>query len=503
MLGAFPRQVYNGFMAWLWSSARERLTVLPARYHRRVLFASAITLCTSLTLLGLIAFTQWRGRQALRSDTRTIITQASQQLLRALQSRRGTLALLRDTLRRSRTLSSSQLQAMGASAVEHTRHLLGTGVVRSRELPMWWSGPPGLTQAEYAELEQVIATRLKLRNSWRVPATFVAVTGQGRELLVMLEPLRSPVEPPSAIIGVFTLSPLLEDFFTSGILQGFPAQLLDDETVLYRSRHWVPDTPARSPVIVEQPVTIDATRWTMQMQPGANRVTQTLSWSNMLLIALSLIAGFGVTVIVWILAARTWILQRAVARRTAALRRSLQRVRQLATTDELTGLYNRRFFLRRWAWECDRAKRYQRPLACLMVDVDGFKRVNDRLGHLTGDVILKQVAQELRTLLRQSDIIARFGGDEFVVALPETTPDQAESVVDKLRHVTIPLPDGSPHDVLPVSLSVGLSRAINAQDRPEDLLEAADQALYASKQRLYNRISRHLITPDSPEPPLL
>ncbi|MBI4341678.1 MAG: GGDEF domain-containing protein [Candidatus Omnitrophica bacterium] len=475
----------------LWLRARERLTVVPARYHRRVLMACATTLGVSVVLLGLIAFTQWRGRQALRSDTRAIITQAGEQLLRSLQSRRGTLTLLRDTLRRAGTLSALEQHAMGSSAVAHTRHLLGIGLIRPGQSLVWWSAPSGLSHAELAELERATAARLRLRNSRRVPATFVVATAQKRQWLIMLEPLRRDPNTTGAMIGAFDLARLLEDFFTSGILQGYPVQLLDEQAVLYRSQDWMPQQPARPPVIVERPVALDAAQWTMQMQPGTSRVIQTLSWSNMLLVALSVIAGVGITVIVWILAARAWILQRVVARRTAALHRTLQRVRQLATTDELTGLYNRRFFLNRLAWECDRAKRYQRPLACLMVDVNGFKRVNDHFGHLAGDLILKQVARELRNALRQSDIIARFGGDEFVVALPETTSAQAQSVIDKLRQVAIPVPKTAPDGLPPVSLSVGVSRTIDPHDRPEDLLEDADQSLYASKQRLYNRISRH------------
>ena len=227
---------------------------------------------------------------------------------------------------------------------------------------------------------------------------------------------------------------------------------------------------------------VDSARWTLQMQPGSTRVVLALSWFNVLLISLSLIAGLGVTIVVWLLAARTWLLQRAVTRRTAALRRTLKRLRQMAVTDELTGLYNRRFFLDRWAWECERAKRYQRPLACLMIDVNGFKQVNDQLGHPVGDLVLKHVAQELKTALRHADILARFGGDEFVIALPEKSLELAEAVADKLRRVSIAVPGGTARRLPPVSLSVGLSRVEQDDDSPQQILQAADQSLYASKR---------------------
>ena len=236
------------------------------------------------------------------------------------------------------------------------------------------------------------------------------------------------------------------------------------------------------PILEERRVNLDAARWRLQMQPGHTSVVQTLSWVNVLFVALSVIAGCGVTMLIWLFAARTWILQRAVTRRTAALRRVTTRLRHMAITDELTGLYNRRFFLNRWDWECERAKRYQRPLACLMIDVNGFKQVNDHLGHHAGDLVLKQVAQELKTMLRQSDILARFGGDEFVIALPETSHANAAAVAEKLRQLRIPIPEGDGRGVPPVSLSVGISEIESNRAGAQEILEAADQSLYAHKQ---------------------
>jgi len=454
---------------------------LTARRYRRLLIAAVITLLISAALLGLVGAIRWRGRQALRSDTDAVISQVRAQLIRSLQSRRGTLTLLRDTLKRRSDLSLPQLGALGDSAVEHTRHLLGTGFLRPALPPTWWSKPAGLSAAELSHVNQAIAKRTRLRGVWRVPSTFVVPAAPRRPLLIMLEPLRASAGRQGAVIGVFDLRPLLEDFFTSGTVQPYPATLLDGATLLYRSPDWRAATLEHAPVTVEDPVKLDAERWTLQMQPGKSGVVQALSWFNVLLISLSAIAGLGIITIVWLLAARTWLLQRAVVRRTAALRRSRERLRQLATTDELTGLYNRRFFLSRWEWECERAKRYRRPLACLMIDVNGFKQVNDRLGHPAGDLVLKQVAQELKTLLRQSDILARFGGDEFIAALPETSLAQATSVAEKLRQVTIPVAAGAAKGVGAVTLSVGLSRVVEADKSPQEILEAADQSLYASK----------------------
>jgi len=455
-----------------------------ARRSRRILIASGVTLLTSVSLLGLVAVIRWRGDQAVQSDTRTVLAASSQQLVRALQSRRGTLTFLRDTLNRQPNLTPPQLQAMGASAVEHTRHLLDTGEVLAGHPPDWWSEPQALSATERAQVNRAIVQRTQLRGVWRAPSTFVTTTRTQRTTLIMLEPLRAAPNGQGALIGVFDLKPLLEDFVSTNLSQRYPVQILDGETLLYRSSGWLPSTPERRPIVVEEPVVVDAASWIIQMQPGSTRVVQTLSWLNMLLIGLSVLTGLGITVIVWMLAARTWILQRAVARRTAALRRVTKRLRQMATTDELTGLYNRRFFLDRWEWECDRAKRYQRPLACLMVDVNNFKQVNDRLGHHAGDLVLQQVAQELKTALRQSDILARFGGDEFIIALPETSPQQAALVAEKLRQVSIRIPGGELQKLPPVSLSIGMSRIEQTDESPQQILEAADQSLYASKRRV-------------------
>jgi diguanylate cyclase (GGDEF)-like protein len=457
---------------------------LSARRHRRILLASIVTLATSAVLLGLIGVIRWRGRQAVRTDTGTVIAQTGQQLVRSLQSRRGTLTFLRDTLSRQPDLAPGPLQAMGGSAVAHTRHLLGTGLVRGAVPLVWWAEPAALSKASLTELTRAVARRMRARGAWRVPSTFVAAPPAERPLLVMLEPLRNPALREQAVIGVFDLKPLLADFFTANLSHPYPVQILDGSQVLYRTGNW--DLPASGPgpIVAEQAVSVDAAKWLLRMQPGSSSVAQTLSWLNALVIALGVLAGFGITVIVWILAARTWILQRAVARRTAALRRASERLRELAIRDELTGLYNRRFFLERLEWECDRARRYQRPFACLMVDLNGFKQVNDRLGHHTGDFVLKRVAQELSLALRQSDILARFGGDEFVIALPETTPAQAEAVAEKLRGVRIEAPEGSARGVNAVTLSVGMSRLEPDRERAQDLLEAADRSLYAWKARV-------------------
>lgn len=451
---------------------------IAGRRYRRVLIATMITVGVSAVLLGLVGLTRWQSRAALQEDTRSGLAQTGQQMVRSLQRSRGTLTLLRDALNRESGMSNSDLRALGASSVEHTRHLLGVGRARRSEPLVWWS-PPNFSPVELRRLERGIIQRFSIAGIWRVPSTFV-VGGPERPVLVMVEPLQTLKF--TTIIGVFDLKPLVQDFFD--LNQQFPVQLLDRGVVLYRSPDWRADTASEHRIVLEETVRMDAAKWTIQMQPGATQVAQTLSWVSIVLVALSVVAGLGVIAIVWLLAARTWLLERAVTRRTAALRRALKRVRQLAITDELTGLYNRRFFLKRWIWEWERATRYARPIACLMMDVNKFKLVNDQLGHAAGDDLLRKVSLELQRALRQSDILARFGGDEFIAALPETTQGQAQAVAEKLRRIRIPLPPPLAGTLPAVTLSVGIGVLEPGMKQHEDVLEAADRALYEQKRGL-------------------
>jgi diguanylate cyclase (GGDEF)-like protein len=455
--------------------------MLNARRYRRALIAFLATLGISAILLGMTLFVRWRSERAVRGDTHIVLTQASQQLLRALQSRRGTLTMLRGTLDKTQRLGETEQQALATSAVAHTRHLLGVGFIRATEPLKWWTLPASTSSAERALLARAVAQRARLHNSWRVPSTLTVVAQEERPFLVMLEPLRARVQIPSAIVGVFDLTPLLADFFDLILQQPYPVQLLEADQVWYRSSRWQLPLDGRRPTTLQLPMTLDAVHWTLQMQPGSTQVFKAISSFHLLLITMSLLAAGALIGLIWLLAMRTWILQRAVARRTASLRRTTERLRQLAITDELTGLVNRRFFLERWQWECERAKRYGRPLMCLMVDVNGFKQVNDFLGHQAGDLVLQQVAQELKRILRHSDILARFGGDEFILALPETSVEQATAVAEKLRGMSIQGPWMSHRHLGPVRLSVGL-RHVQPTDSAEQAIQHADAALYASRR---------------------
>ncbi|MDR7400860.1 MAG: GGDEF domain-containing protein [Armatimonadota bacterium] len=161
--------------------------------------------------------------------------------------------------------------------------------------------------------------------------------------------------------------------------------------------------------------------------------------------------------------------------------RLLGSLRELATTDSLTGLLNRRAFFDLAEREFARYQRYRHPLCAVMVDVDNFKDLNDRYGHLAGDEILQHVARQIRQELRRVDVAARFGGDELVLLLPETGIDDALRVVSRLRHAVAEMRLSFGEHLLRTSISAGVASADGCPSL-EALLQRADLALYQAKQ---------------------
>jgi diguanylate cyclase (GGDEF)-like protein len=174
----------------------------------------------------------------------------------------------------------------------------------------------------------------------------------------------------------------------------------------------------------------------------------------------------------------------------------------MAATDPLTGVTNRRFFYELAEAEVGRSLRSAHPLAVVMLDVDHFKRINDRHGHLAGDGVLRNVAAECGRTLRQSDVFARFGGEEFVCLLPETDLAAALVAAERLRAAVEATPLAAPGgEALRVTVSVGVAHRGAGEDGSLDgLLARADAAMYASKDRGRNRVS--VWTPEMGADPL-
>jgi len=187
--------------------------------------------------------------------------------------------------------------------------------------------------------------------------------------------------------------------------------------------------------------------------------------------------------------------ERELQRVNAQLDASNARLEAITATDALTGIANRRLFDRRLAEESTRARRHGLPLALLMIDVDHFKRYNDRHGHQAGDDCLRRVAELLVGAVgrRPSDLVARYGGEEFVALLPHTGRDEALSLAERcLRQVeTAGLPHGDSPVAPLVTLSIGLAvmEPDGAVADPASLLRAADAALYQAKAGGRHRVA--------------
>ena len=157
--------------------------------------------------------------------------------------------------------------------------------------------------------------------------------------------------------------------------------------------------------------------------------------------------------------------------------RRFREARQLADLDSLTGLHNRRYFHETLAREVDRAQRYQRRLSLVIVDVDGFKEINDRIGHLAGDAVLAEIADRIRQVVRSADIPCRVGGDEFAVIVPEVEVGQAQQLVGRIQRA---VSSQAIARAGRVRVSAGVSD-LQPNDSPTSLFERGDEALYAAK----------------------
>ena len=169
---------------------------------------------------------------------------------------------------------------------------------------------------------------------------------------------------------------------------------------------------------------------------------------------------------------------------------------EMATRDPLTGLLNRRELSRLLEEELERAKRYQRPLAILWIDFDHFKDINDTYGHAAGDSVLKSASKLLQDRVRSVDWVGRFGGEEFVIVLPEMDVAEAKETAERLRYLisTVPQPLGN-GDSVPLTVSVGVAVYPSHGLTAAQLRAAADRAMYRAKDRGRNCVSMAHLSP--------
>lgn len=194
---------------------------------------------------------------------------------------------------------------------------------------------------------------------------------------------------------------------------------------------------------------------------------------------------FGAAGLVTLLAlAFTWVLFRS----QRALRVAQMDLQRREATDSLTGVMSRRAFLDAAQREFARARRYGRPAAVLIFDLDHFKRVNDSHGHAVGDTVLRECAAAWKTVLREQDLLGRIGGEEFCAVLPETPQSSALQAAERLRRIVLPLEFQGRDKVFSVSVSVGMTMLARGDEELAQSMERADRAMYLAKERGRNRV---------------
>lgn len=187
-----------------------------------------------------------------------------------------------------------------------------------------------------------------------------------------------------------------------------------------------------------------------------------------------------------------WMTARLSFQTTVDLQR-INTLEQENIEDPLTGVFNRRYMDRRLPGEVVRSRRYGQDLSVFMFDIDHFKRINDEYGHQSGDTILVALGQLALGDVRQSDIVSRYGGEEFLVILPSTTLQEAAFAAERLRDKVEAYPfrvseDGEMEESVSVTISLGVASLSESMHSGEDLVRAVDEALYRAKEEGRNRV---------------
>ncbi len=173
-----------------------------------------------------------------------------------------------------------------------------------------------------------------------------------------------------------------------------------------------------------------------------------------------------------------------------------EKLREQATRDKLTGLYNRHYVQEWFTLELRRAQRHGRPVCALMLDIDHFKRVNDTFGHEAGDLVLRELAGALGRLGRKSDVVSRYGGEEFLMLLPECPLGAAVRKAELVRQEIEKLPfDSGNRPLGTVTVSIGVAAFPDHAEDADALLRCADDALYRAKQTGRNRVVAYSAEP--------
>jgi diguanylate cyclase (GGDEF)-like protein len=185
--------------------------------------------------------------------------------------------------------------------------------------------------------------------------------------------------------------------------------------------------------------------------------------------------------------------QMALALDRAEWQEKANQFQLMSITDPLTGMLNRRYLVERLAEELKRSQRHEFPMSFMMIDIDDFKLYNDRNGHQAGDLALEMTAQCLKSALRGADVASRYGGEEFCILLPQTTPEEAMAIAERIRRRVLRMrfPHGKNQPLGAVTVSIGVSTFTPGLDTPQMMIETADRALYQAKNRGKNRVEAY------------
>jgi len=210
-----------------------------------------------------------------------------------------------------------------------------------------------------------------------------------------------------------------------------------------------------------------------------------VSWLDFVGFALYIL----VPVIILILIIAVYVLKREIARKTMLLQERNAELTKLAMLDPWTELYNRRRFYELAGIEFALAQKSGITFGLLMIDIDWFKKFNDKFGHDIGDQIILHLAQTFKTYFRVNDVICRFGGEEFIVLLPKTTEEMAKNIAERIRQLIsedeFNISDGR---IVKYTLSIGVATFRMSDDDLDQIVKRADKALYEAKHEGRNRI---------------
>ena len=173
------------------------------------------------------------------------------------------------------------------------------------------------------------------------------------------------------------------------------------------------------------------------------------------------------------------------------LEETTEKLREMSNQDGLTKLFNRRYIEETISNEYERARRYGNQFSVILTDIDFFKKVNDNHGHLAGDEVLRVVSKRLSSVLRDTDVLGRYGGEEFIIALPETDMEGAVVVAERLRKVIESEPIEAEGETLSIAISLGVTEMYETTLAYAQLIAEADLALYKSKENGRNCTTRY------------